>query len=60
MASEYPALSAIGRTPLLQLRRILPRGSGRVLVKLESANPTGSMKAASPRPWWRPRCKTGA
>jgi cysteine synthase len=34
----------IGNTPLLPLRRIVPEGSARVLVKLESANPTGSMK----------------
>jgi cysteine synthase len=37
-------LSAIGNTPMVELRRIVPSGSGRVLVKLESANPTGSMK----------------
>jgi cysteine synthase A len=37
-------LAAIGNTPLVELRRIVPRGSARVVVKLESANPTGSMK----------------
>ena len=37
-------LHAIGNTPLVQLRSIVPRGSARVLVKLEGANPTGSMK----------------
>ncbi len=37
-------LNAIGNTPLVQLTRIVPSGSARVLVKLESANPTGSMK----------------
>jgi cysteine synthase A len=34
----------IGRTPVVQLRRVVPRESARVLVKLESHNPTGSMK----------------
>ena len=37
-------LQAVGNTPLVQLRHIVPRGSGRVFVKLEFANPTGSMK----------------
>ena len=34
----------IGNTPLLPLRRVVPDGHARILVKLESANPTGSMK----------------
>jgi cysteine synthase len=37
-------LEAIGRTPLVRLQRLPPAGSARVVVKLESANPTGSMK----------------
>jgi cysteine synthase A len=37
-------LDAIGRTPIVELRRVVPDGSARVLVKLEWANPTGSMK----------------
>ena len=37
-------LDAIGKTPIVELRRIVPAGSARVLAKLESANPTGSMK----------------
>jgi cysteine synthase A len=37
-------LEAIGNTPIVQLRKIVPPGSARVLVKLEWANPTGSMK----------------
>jgi cysteine synthase A len=37
-------LDTIGGTPLVQLRRLVPSGGARVLVKLESANPTGSMK----------------
>lgn len=35
---------AIGQTPLVQLRRIVPADSARILVKLEYMNPTGSMK----------------
>jgi cysteine synthase len=38
------ALSAIGDTPVVELSRIVPAASARVLVKLEWANPTGSMK----------------
>ena len=37
-------LAAIGNTPLVELRRVVPPGAGRVVLKLESANPTGSMK----------------
>jgi cysteine synthase A len=37
-------LDFVGRTPLVALNRIVPEGSARVLLKLESANPTGSMK----------------
>jgi cysteine synthase A len=37
-------LDRIGRTPLLPLRRILPTNGSRILLKLESENPTGSMK----------------
>lgn len=37
-------LSAIGSTPLLQLRSVVPAGSAKVLLKLEATNPTGSMK----------------
>src|SRR5512136_786370 len=37
-------LAAIGRTPLVRLRKIVPAGSARVVAKLESCNPTGSMK----------------
>ena len=37
-------LDAIGNTPIVELTRIVPRGSARLLAKLESANPTGSMK----------------
>ncbi len=37
-------LAAIGNTPLVELTRVVPRGGARVVVKLESTNPTGSMK----------------
>ncbi len=37
-------LDAIGDTPLVALRRIVPSSGARLLLKLESANPTGSMK----------------
>jgi cysteine synthase A len=37
-------LGAIGNTPLVELRRLVPSGSARILLKMEMANPTGSMK----------------
>ncbi|MDI3305753.1 MAG: cysteine synthase family protein [Acetobacteraceae bacterium] len=37
-------LDRIGNTALLPLRRILPANGARILLKLESENPTGSMK----------------
>ncbi|MGE5246224.1 MAG: PLP-dependent cysteine synthase family protein [Betaproteobacteria bacterium] len=37
-------LKAIGRTPLVRLRRLVPEGSADVVVKLEFFNPTGSYK----------------
>ncbi len=37
-------LDAIGSTPLVELRHVVPAGSARVLAKLEFENPTGSMK----------------
>lgn len=37
-------IGAIGGTPLVELKRIVPVGSARVLVKVESQNPTGGMK----------------
>lgn len=44
MTGPVSILDSIGNTPLVPLRRIVPQGSARVLVKLEWANPTGSMK----------------
>ena len=41
---DASVLDGIGGTPLLELRRIVPEGCARILIKLESANPTGSMK----------------
>jgi len=38
------ALELIGDTPLVELQRIPPRGSARILGKLESLNPAGSVK----------------
>jgi cysteine synthase A len=37
-------LDLIGGTPLLELHSIVPDGCARILIKIESANPTGSMK----------------
>jgi cysteine synthase A len=44
MRTSHDVLDAIGNTPLVELRRVVPPGSARVVAKLESANPTGSMK----------------
>ncbi len=41
---DASVLRLIGRTPLLELRRIVPDGCARILIKVESVNPTGSMK----------------
>ena len=37
-------LQAIGNTSLVQLRRVVPPGCAKIVVKLEWENPTGSMK----------------
>jgi cysteine synthase A len=37
-------LASIGNTPLVELRKVVPAGCGRVFAKLEWTNPTGSMK----------------
>ncbi len=44
MAPDTTILQRVGRTPLVALHRLPPPGCARILVKLESANPTGSMK----------------
>lgn len=43
-ATRPTILDAIGRTPLVELSHVVPQGSARILAKLESSNPTGSMK----------------
>jgi [CysO sulfur-carrier protein]-thiocarboxylate-dependent cysteine synthase len=37
-------VQAIGNTPLVELRRLSPKPGVRLWVKLESRNPTGSVK----------------
>ena len=44
MFEQKSVIDSIGDTPAVELRRIVPRGCARVVAKLESANPTGSMK----------------
>ena len=44
MTVSRSVLEAIGHTPLVELRRVVPPGCARILVKLEGQNPTGSMK----------------
>ncbi|NIR45234.1 MAG: PLP-dependent cysteine synthase family protein [Gemmatimonadetes bacterium] len=44
MQKSQDVLKTVGGTPLVETKRVVPRGSARVLVKLESQNPTGSMK----------------
>ena len=41
---ENSILNRIGNTPLIELKRLAPEGSARVFLKIESENPTGSMK----------------
>ena len=43
-STSRQVLDAIGNTPLVELHRVVPAGSARITAKLESANPTGSMK----------------
>ncbi len=45
MTSSFPGLlESIGNTPLIELKRIIPKNVARVLVKLEGHNPGGSVK----------------
>ena len=44
MAAPRDILNCIGNTRLLPLRTIVPANGARILLKLESENPTGSMK----------------
>ena len=41
---RYNILQCIGNTTLMELRNIVPANGSRILLKLESENPTGSMK----------------
>src|SRR4029450_922739 len=42
--SNRTILQRIGNTPLMPLRTLAPKNGARILLKLESENPTGSMK----------------
>jgi cysteine synthase B len=42
--SAEDLLGTIGRTPMVELRRLAPSGGARLYAKLEGANPTGSVK----------------
>jgi cysteine synthase A len=44
MRHSNDILGCVGDTPLVELRHVVPAGCARILVKLESQNPTGSMK----------------
>ena len=44
MTTAGSVLEAIGNTPLVRLRRVVPPEAADVVVKLESVNPTGSYK----------------
>jgi len=44
MYAANDILHAIGNTPIVQLRKVVPAGSANIFVKLEWSNPTGSMK----------------
>lgn len=41
---ENSILNRIGNTPLIELKTLVPEGGARVFLKIESQNPTGSMK----------------
>ena len=43
-ASKCDILQCIGNTTLLPLRHVVPHHGARILLKIESENPTGSMK----------------
>ena len=42
--ADADVIHLIGNTWIVELRRIVPRRSARILLKLEFENPTGSMK----------------
>jgi cysteine synthase A len=37
-------LAAVGNTPMIELKKVVPEGAGQIFLKLEFENPTGSMK----------------
>src|SRR5688572_32475452 len=43
-ATVASVLGAIGETPVVRLRKVVPAGGADVVIKLESLNPTGSYK----------------
>jgi cysteine synthase A len=43
-AMRRDILECIGNTSLLALRKVVPKNSARILLKMENENPTGSMK----------------
>src|SRR5437764_803656 len=45
VAGEYPSiLELVGRTPIVRLDKLSPRGGAQILAKLEYLNPGGSVK----------------
>jgi cysteine synthase A len=44
MTDPHNILECIGDTSLLPLRKVVPKNGARILLKIESENPTGSMK----------------
>jgi len=44
LKSAGSVVDSIGHTPIVELSKIVPANCGRILAKLEWANPTGSMK----------------
>ena len=50
MRASGDVVEAIGNTPMVQLRKVIPSGSARVFAKIEFVNPTGSMKDRVAKP----------
>ena len=44
MDRSIGVFAGVGNTPLVELRRVVPKSGARVVAKLEWSNPTGSMK----------------
>ena len=59
-ASHEGVLSAVGRTPLVQLSRIYPASHFRLFAKLEALNPGGSIKDRPAREILRQAMRSGA